>query len=99
MGIHVDAQAIVWGLPTEKQLMRFPCSMSRSIGLRRLYRLEDSSCINDIPHVRALEDRKQARKRIRDVKMRTYKDAQVALQQGFGDNLQSASLSRTIRTT
>ena len=75
VGIHVDAQAIVRGLPAKKQLMRFACSMSRSIAPRRPYRLEDSSCINDIPRVRALEDRKQGKKRIRDIKMRTYKDA------------------------
>ncbi|CAG8124329.1 unnamed protein product, partial [Penicillium nalgiovense] len=62
VGIHVDAQAIVRGLPAQKQLMRFACSMSRSIDPRRPYRLEDSSCINDIPRVRTLEERKQVRK-------------------------------------
>lgn len=97
VGIHVDAQAIVRGLPAKKQLIRFAYSMSRSIDPRRPYQLDDSSYINDIPRVRALEDRKQARKRIRDVKMRTYKDAQAALQQEFGNNTQSAPLSRTIR--
>ncbi|KAJ5956322.1 hypothetical protein N7501_010601 [Penicillium viridicatum] len=66
-------------MPAQKQLMRFACSMSRSIDPRRPYRLEDSSCINDIPRVRTLEDRKQARKRIRDTKKRTYKDAQATL--------------------
>ncbi|KAJ9480689.1 hypothetical protein VN97_g12850 [Penicillium thymicola] len=86
VGIHVDAQAIVRGMPAQKQLMRFACSMSRSIDPRRPYRLEDSSCINDIPRVRTLEDRKQARKRIRDAKKRTYEDAQATLQQEFGDN-------------
>ncbi|CRL29490.1 Transcription factor, fungi [Penicillium camemberti] len=35
VGIHVDAQAIVRGMPTQKQLMRFACSMSRSIDPRR----------------------------------------------------------------
>ncbi|OAT08575.1 hypothetical protein BDBG_17071 [Blastomyces gilchristii SLH14081] len=97
VGIHVDAQAIVRGLPAEKQLIQFACSMSRSIDPRRPYRLEDSSCINDIPRVCALEDRKQAKKRIQDIKMRTYENAQAALQQEFGDNPQSASLSRTVR--
>ncbi|KAJ5904727.1 uncharacterized protein N7473_001643 [Penicillium subrubescens] len=97
VGIHVDAQAIVRGLPAEKQLMRFACSMSRSIDPRRPYRLEDSSCINDIPRVRALEDTKQARKRIRDVKMRTYEDAEAAFQGEFGDDPQSATLSKTAR--
>ncbi|EQL28674.1 hypothetical protein BDFG_08586 [Blastomyces dermatitidis ATCC 26199] len=97
VGIHVDAQAIVRGLPAEKQLIQFACSMSRSIDPRRPYRLEDSSCINDIPRVCALEDRKQAKKRIQDIKMRTYENAQAALQQELGDNPQSASLSRTVR--
>lgn len=31
VGIHVDTQAIVRGLPAQKQLMRFAVSMSRSI--------------------------------------------------------------------
>jgi hypothetical protein len=87
VGIHVDAQAIVRGMPAQKQLMRFASSMSRSIDPRRPYRLEDSSCINDIPRVRTLEERKQARKRIRDVKKRTHENAQAALQREFGDDL------------
>ena len=98
VGIHVDAQAIVRGMPAQKQLMRFACSMSRSIDPRRPYRLEDSSCINDIPRVRTLEDRKQTRKQIRDATKRTYEEAHAALQQEFGDNLpQSGPYSRTIR--
>jgi hypothetical protein len=48
--------------------------------------------------VRTLEDRKQARKRIRDAKKRTYEDAQATLQQEFGDNPpQSGPHSRIIR--
>ncbi|EPS31294.1 hypothetical protein PDE_06249 [Penicillium oxalicum 114-2] len=47
--IHVDAQAIIRGLPAKKQLMRFACSISRSIDPRRPYQLQDSSYINDIP--------------------------------------------------
>lgn len=86
VGIHVDAQAIVRGLPAQKQLMRFACSMSRSIDPRRPYRLEDTSCINDIPRVRTLEEKKQVRKRARDVKKRDYENAQAALQREFGDD-------------
>lgn len=98
VGIHVDGQAIVRGMPAQKQLMRFACSMSRPIDPRRPYRLEDSSCINDIPRVRTLEDRNQTRKRIRDAKKRAYEDAQAALQQVFGDNPgQSGPHSRIIR--
>ncbi|CAG8311204.1 unnamed protein product [Penicillium nalgiovense] len=99
VGIHVDAQAIVRGLPAQKQLMRFACSMSRSIDPRRPYRLEDSSCINDIPRVRTLEERKQVRKQDRDAKKRTYENAQAALQRDFGDNLSRRNFpqSRTIR--
>lgn len=86
VGIHVDAQAIVRGLPAEKQLMRFACSMSRSIDPRRPYRLEDTSCINGIPRVRTLEERKQMRMQTRDAKKRTYENAQGALQRDFGDH-------------
>ncbi|KAJ5820533.1 hypothetical protein N7474_006124 [Penicillium riverlandense] len=89
VGIHVDAQAIVRGLPAQKQLMRFACSMSRSIDPRRPYRLEDTSCINDIPRVRALEEKKQARKRTRDAKKRTYENAQAAFQQYFVKDLRN----------
>ncbi|KAJ5283267.1 hypothetical protein N7505_001247 [Penicillium chrysogenum] len=99
VGIHVDAQAIVRGLPAQKQLMRFACSMSRSIDPRRPYRLEDSSCINDIPRVRTLEERKQVRKQDRDAKKRTYENAQAALQRDFGEDLSRRNFpqSRTIR--
>lgn len=69
VGIHVDsAQAIVPGIPAQKELMRFACSMSRSIGPCRPWRLEDSSCLNGGPSVCALEDRKETCKRIRDDK-------------------------------
>ena len=78
VGIHVDAQAIVRGLPAQKQLLRFACSMSRSIDPRRPYRLANSSYINEIPRVRSLEERKQAYSRIRDVKKHEYKNAQAA---------------------
>jgi hypothetical protein len=99
VGIHVDAQAIVRGMPAQKQLMRFASSMSRSIDPRRPYRLEDSSCINDIPRVRTLEERKQMRKQVRDAKKRTYENAQAAFQQEFGDNLSRRDFphSRMIR--
>jgi hypothetical protein len=99
VGIHVDAQAIVRGLPAQKQLMRFASSMSRSIDPRRPYRLEDSSCINEIPRVRTLEERKQARKQVRDAKKRTYENAQAALQREFGDKLSRENFrhSRMIR--
>ncbi|GLA10386.1 hypothetical protein AnigIFM60653_004877, partial [Aspergillus niger] len=49
VGIHVDAQAIVRGLPAQKQLMRFAASMSRSIDPRRPYKLDDTSCVNEVP--------------------------------------------------
>ncbi|KAL4864787.1 hypothetical protein BDV12DRAFT_200775 [Aspergillus spectabilis] len=49
VAIHVDAQAIVRGMPAQKQLMPFSCSMSRSIDPCRPYRLNDSSYINDVP--------------------------------------------------
>ncbi|CAI7602552.1 unnamed protein product [Penicillium pancosmium] len=85
VGIHVDAQAIVRGMPAQKELMRFACSMSRSIDPRRPWRLDDSTCINDIPSVRTLDDEKQASKRIRDDKKLTYEQAQDALERRFSD--------------
>lgn len=87
VGIHVDAQAIVRGLPAQKQLMRFACSMSRSIDPRRPYRLEDPSCIDEVPSVCALEEKKQACAQTRDVKRRIYENAEDALHQNFGNNL------------
>ena len=69
MGIHIDAQAIIHGLFPEKQRMRFACSMSRSISLRRPYKLttEQSDPINELPRVRALQDLVQNRKHAVDL--------------------------------
>lgn len=67
LGIHVNAQAIVRGLPQEKLLMRFS-SMSRSIGLPRPYKPteEDINVINMLPRVCALQGLIQKRKQARD---------------------------------
>ena len=97
VGIHVDAQAIVRGMPAQKELMRFASSMSRSIDPRRPWRLDDSSCINDVPSVRTLADKKQARKRIRDDTKRTYEEAREVLERRFGDGPQNGSRFREIR--
>ena len=66
-------------MPAQKQLIRFACSISRSIDPRRPYRLEDSSSVNQIPRVIAIEEFKQAREQARDVKRRTFENAQFAL--------------------
>lgn len=68
VGIHVNAQAIVRGLPQEKRLMRFSSSMSRSIDPRRPYKPteEDINVINMLPRVCALQDLTQKRKQARD---------------------------------
>ena len=98
VGIHVDAQAIVRGMPAQKQLMRFACSMSRSIDPRRPYRLEDSSSVNRIPRVVALEELKQAREQARNVKKGAFENALFALQREFGDHPpQKSSVSRHLR--
>lgn len=86
VGIHVDAQAIVRGLPAQKELMRFACSMSRSIDPRRPYKLEDSSVVNQIPRVVALEELKHAREQARNVKKVAFEQALSALQREFGDD-------------
>lgn len=66
--------------------MRFACLINRSINPRRPYRLEDTSYINELPYVRSLEEKKQARARIRDIKKRTYANAQATFQREFGDD-------------
>jgi hypothetical protein len=75
VGVHVDAQAIVRGLPPQKRLMRFACSMSRSIDPRRPYKLspEDSSSINELPRVRGLQELFQKHKQTRDLRSDRYK--------------------------
>ncbi|KAL4950839.1 hypothetical protein BDW69DRAFT_186978 [Aspergillus filifer] len=85
VGIHVDAQAIVRGLPAQKQLMRFAASMSRSIDPRRPYKLEDTSCVNQIPRVRALQEQVCERKQHRDKMKRAFETAERDFQQNFGD--------------
>lgn len=68
VGIHVNAQALVRGLPQEKRLMRFSSSMSRSIDPPRPYMPteEDISVINMLPHMCALQGLIQKRKKARD---------------------------------
>lgn len=73
--------------------------MSRSIDPRRPYRLEDSSYINDIPCVRTLEEKKQARKQARDVKKRTYENTQAASQRDFGDNPLCFAISERVTSS
>ncbi|RHZ58146.1 DUF3435 domain-containing protein [Aspergillus thermomutatus] len=85
VGIHVDAQAIVRGLPAQKQLMRFAASMSRSIDPRRPYKLEDTSCVNNIPRVRTLQTRVCERKQFRDEMKRAFEMAERDFERRFGD--------------
>ncbi|KAI3032155.1 hypothetical protein CBS147353_919 [Aspergillus niger] len=91
VGIHVDAQAIVRGLPAQKQLMRFAASMSRSIDPRRPYKLDDTSCVNEVPRVRVLQEHVRKRKQIRDEKKRAYETAKGELLQRFGSNFRRAA--------
>lgn len=85
VGIHVDAQAIVRGLPQEKRLMRFACSMSWSIDPWRPYKLsaEDSSSINELPCVCALQELVQKRKQARDWCSDKYKHAEGRYEQAL----------------
>ncbi|KAE8374982.1 hypothetical protein BDV26DRAFT_268992 [Aspergillus bertholletiae] len=89
VGIHVDAQAIVRGLPAQKQLLRFAASMSRSIDPRRPYKLDDTSCVNEIPRVRTLRQQVQERKHIRDKTKQAYETAEQNFQRQFGGSLQT----------
>jgi hypothetical protein len=85
VGIHVDAQAIVRGLPAQKQLMRFAASMSRSIDPRRPYKLEDTSCVNNIPRMRTLQTRVGERKQYRDQMKRAFEMAERDFGRNFGE--------------
>ncbi|KAL2802972.1 hypothetical protein BJX63DRAFT_90216 [Aspergillus granulosus] len=85
VGIHVDAQAIVRGLPTQKHLMRFAASMSRSIDPRRPYKLEDTSCVNNIPRMQTLQTRVCERKQHRDKMKRAFETAEQDFKRNFGD--------------
>ncbi|KAB8213297.1 hypothetical protein BDV33DRAFT_210344 [Aspergillus novoparasiticus] len=84
VGIHVDAQAIVRGLPAAKQLLRFAASMSRSIDPRRPYKLDDTSCVNEVPCVLLLRKRSQARKNNLDQIKLAFETAKQAFEQTFG---------------
>lgn len=86
VGIHVDTQAIVQGLPAQKQLMRFAASMSRSIDPRQPYKLEHSSRVNDLPRVQMLQGHVHGRKQLRDEKKRSYEATERDFQQTFGDD-------------
>ncbi|KAB8069060.1 hypothetical protein BDV29DRAFT_183512 [Aspergillus leporis] len=97
VGIHVDAQAIVRGLPAQKQLMRFAASMSRSIDPRRPYKLEDTSCVNSVPRVRALQKRVCERKQLRDEMKRAFEMAERDFQQNFGDYLQQKKVKKELQ--
>lgn len=62
VGIHVDAQAIVQGLLAVKQLLQFTASMNHSIDPWWPYKLDDTSCVNDVPCMAVLKKHCQVRK-------------------------------------
>ena len=100
VGIHVDAQAIVRGLPAQKQLMRFAASMSRSIDPRRPYKLDDTSCVNEVPRVRSLHGHVRGRKLLWNKKKGAFEAAEREFQQTFGAELRqraTAELPRPAR--
>ena len=84
VGIHVDAQAIVRGLPAAKQLLRFAASMSRSIDPRRPYKLYDTSCVNEVPCVAVLKKHCQVRKGNLDQMKLAFETAKQAFEKTFG---------------
>ncbi|EAW17037.1 DUF3435 domain-containing protein [Aspergillus fischeri NRRL 181] len=97
VGIHVDAQAIVRGLPAQKQLMRFAASMSQSINPRRPYKLEDTSVVNKVPRVCELQKRFNERKEVRDKMKRAFEMAERDFQQKFGDYLQQWKVKQELQ--
>lgn len=72
VGIHIDAQVIVQGLPAQKQLMRFTASMSWSIDPWWLYKLDDTSCVNKVLHVYSLQEHIYGRKLLWNKKKGTF---------------------------
>ncbi|KAK1146187.1 hypothetical protein N8T08_003277 [Aspergillus melleus] len=54
---------------------------------RRPYKLDDTSCVNDVPRVRALQEHVRKRKQIRDEEKRAYDAAEGELLQRFGTDL------------
>ncbi|KAG9242359.1 hypothetical protein BJ878DRAFT_583873 [Calycina marina] len=57
--INVDLQGVYRRLDTQKDLMRFACSMSRSIDPRRPRKLtpEQSASVNNLPYISKLRER------------------------------------------
>ena len=96
VGIHVDAQAIVRGLPAQKQLMRFAASMSRSIDPRRPYKLDDTSCVNEVPRVRSLQEQVRGRKPLWNKKKGAFEVVEREFQQNFGAELRQRQATREL---
>ena len=97
VGIHVDVQAIVRGLPAQKQLMRFAASMSRSIDPRRPYKLDDTSCVNKVPRVRSLHGHVRGRKLLWNKKKGAFEAAEREFQQTFGAELRQRATAELPR--
>ncbi|PYH75799.1 hypothetical protein BO82DRAFT_409090 [Aspergillus uvarum CBS 121591] len=97
VGIHVDAQAIVRGLPAQKQLMRFAASMSRSIDPRRPYKLEDTSIVSKVPNVCKIQKKVIERKEVREKMKRAFEMTEWDFQRKFGDYLQQKKLKQELQ--
>ncbi|KAG5293363.1 hypothetical protein I7I50_03747 [Histoplasma capsulatum G186AR] len=87
VGIHVDAQAIVRGLTPQTKLMRFACSMSRSIDPRRPFKLtkEQSDSVNELDCVRMLQDKVNELWKSRDQRCYEYEEAKQQFEQALDD--------------
>jgi Protein of unknown function (DUF3435) len=87
VGIHIDVQRVVGGMPRETVLMRFACSMSRSIDPRRPYKLstDDSNSINDLTRVHALKELVGKREAARDSYKSKYECAEARYEQAPGE--------------
>lgn len=99
VGIHVDAQAVVRGLP-QKRLMRFASSMSRSIDPRRPYYLtyEDHDVINGLPCVRKLQHRVKKRKQaLNSCYLSKHEEATIKYQNALRDVRNAKQIQRRRR--
>ncbi|KAH7364031.1 hypothetical protein BKA65DRAFT_522596 [Rhexocercosporidium sp. MPI-PUGE-AT-0058] len=75
--INVDLQGVYRRLDTQKDLMRFACSMSRSIDPRRPRKLtpEQTASVNDLPYILKLHKRApEAIKRLYNEKQRKRRE-------------------------
>ncbi|KAH6704302.1 hypothetical protein BKA61DRAFT_636094 [Leptodontidium sp. MPI-SDFR-AT-0119] len=84
--INVDLQGVYRRLDTQKDLMRFACSMSRSIDPRRPRKLtpEQTASVNDLPYILKLRERVNNLSKAH-IESRDYDKLQQAIKRLFNE--------------